>query len=277
MPYGIANPHGQVDLSEGAAIIQRACEAGIDTLDTAVSYGDSEINLGKIGVANWRVVSKLPQLPDSTDATTWVRRQVVESLNRLNVESLYALLIHHPAALLGPDGAALYEAIVGAKNEGLVSKIGISVYGPEEIDEISSLFLIDIVQAPFSIVDRRLITSGCLERMAEKGIELHVRSVFLQGLLLMDRLHRPADFERWDKLWAKWHDWLLQAQLTPLQACLGFVASRQGVHRLVIGVDSCAQLEQILAAMDLAQALTFPEELACQDPQLINPSNWSPH
>jgi aryl-alcohol dehydrogenase-like predicted oxidoreductase len=277
MPYGIANRRGQVDRSECAAIIQRAYEAGIDTLDTAISYGDSESNLGKIGVANWRVVSKLPQLPDSTDVTTWVKRQMAESLTRLNVHSLYALLIHHPAALLGPDGATLYEAMVGAKNAGLVSKIGISAYGPEEIDEISSRFRIDIVQAPFSIVDRRLINSGCLGRMRQKGIELHARSVFLQGLLLMDRLHRPAGFERWDGLWAKWHDWLLQAHLTPLQACLGFVASQQGVHRLVVGVDSCAQLEQILAAMDMARGLTFPEELTCQDPQLINPSNWRAH
>lgn len=277
MPYGIANPHGQVNLSEGTAIIQRACEAGIDTLDTAVSYGDSECNLGKIGVTNWRVVSKLPLIPNSIDTTTWIRQQIVESLTRLNVQSLYGLLIHHPVALLGPSGAALYQAIVEAKNAGLVNRIGVSAYGPEEIDEILSRFKIDIVQAPLNIVDRRLITSGCLERMQEKGIEVHARSVFLQGLLLMDRFNRPDGFERWDGLWTRWHDWLLQAQLTPLQACLGFVASQQGVHRLVVGVDSCAQLEQILAAMDLARGLTFPEELACQDPQLINPSNWSAH
>jgi aryl-alcohol dehydrogenase-like predicted oxidoreductase len=167
--------------------------------------------------------------------------------------------------------------MIEAKNAGLVSKIGISAYAPEDIDEISSRFRLDIVQAPLSIVDRRLITSGCLERMHEAGIEFHARSVFLQGLLLMDRLKLPDSFEHWGGLWSAWHGWLQETRLTPLQACIRFVAQQRGVNRFVVGVDSCTQLEQILAAMAPAPSLAFPAALVCQDPLLINPSNWTSH
>ena len=167
--------------------------------------------------------------------------------------------------------------MLAAKNAGLVGKIGISAYGAEEIDLITSRFRLDLVQAPLSIVDRRLITSGCIDRMHKAGIEFHARSAFLQGLLLMDQPQRPASFARWNELWAAWHGWLQEVRLTPLQACLGFVAAQQSVARFVVGVDSCAQLEQILSAVDVAEGLTFPTELASQDPYLINPSNWSAH
>jgi aryl-alcohol dehydrogenase-like predicted oxidoreductase len=277
LPYGIANRTGKLSSAEGGAIIKRAWAAGVDTFDTAISYGDAECQLGAIGVSQWQVVSKLPQLPDAVDTITWVRRQINESLARLRVQSLYGLLLHQPAALLGPQGNAIYAAMVDAKNAGLVGKIGISAYGPEDIDSITSQFRMDLVQAPFSIFDRRLCTSGCLDRMHASGIEFHARSVFLQGLLLMEQQQRPASFARWNVLWTAWDGWLKEARMTPLQACLGFVSAHQSVARFVVGVDSSAQLEQILSAVDMAESLAFPAELASQDPQLINPSNWSSH
>jgi aryl-alcohol dehydrogenase-like predicted oxidoreductase len=277
LPYGIANHGGQVNSAEGGGIVRRAWAAGIDTLDTAIAYGDAESRLGAIGIDQWKVVSKLPQIPDTVDAANWVRRQIEESLARLKVQSLYGLLLHQPASLLGPQGNAIYAAMVDAKNSGLVEKIGISAYEPEDIDAITSRFNLDLVQAPLSIIDRRLITSGCLERMHQAGIEFHARSIFLQGLLLMDPPQRPASFARWSGLWDAWCGWLQEVRLTPLQACLGFVAAQESVARFVVGVESCVQLEQILSAIDEAEGMAFPEELASQDPQLINPSNWTGH
>ncbi len=275
MSYGIANSGGKIDSREGAAIIQRARQAGIDTLDTAIAYGDSESQLGKIGVTGWRAVSKLPKIPDGIDVVAWVRHQVDKSLTRLKVPSLYALLLHQPASLLELRGSDVYAAMVKVKNAGLVRKIGISAYGPQDIDQILRRFRLDIVQAPLSIMDRRLISSGCLEQMQQYGIEFHARSVFLQGLLLMDKLYRPMSFERWSGLWVTWHEWLKETRLSPLQACLVFVASQQQVNRFIVGVDSCIQLEQVLAAMNVSPNIEFPLEIACQDPLLVNPSNWS--
>jgi len=184
--YGVANRQGQVSQDEAKAILGHAWASGMDTLDTAIAYGDSEQRLGEIGIRDWRVVSKLPSIPDGcSDISQWVTDSVNESLQRLKVKCLYGLLLHQPKQLLGQAGGRLYSVLQQLKRDGRIEKIGISIYDPEELDAVCSHYHLDMVQAPFNIFDRRLIDSGWLARLAEQDTELHVRSVFLQGLLLM--------------------------------------------------------------------------------------------
>jgi len=272
--YGVANVSGQVAVEEIARIIARASAAGLHTLDTAIAYGDAEHRLGEVGVAGWKVVTKLPPIPDSVSAASWVRSQVNESMVRLNVSSLYALMLHQPSGLFSTQGGAFFDALNELKCDGRVEKIGISAYGPEEIEAVIARFPIDIVQAPLNIIDRRMQESGCLAVLDQQGIEFHARSIFLQGLLLMGKVNRPPWFTRWADLWAAWHAWLAENQLTPLVASLSFVASDPRVSRMVVGVDSLAQLNQIIRAVDSPMKTDFPAELASADPELINPIGW---
>ena len=275
LPYGVANQGGQVGRDEAAAILQHARAAGVHVLDTAIAYGDSEQRLGKIGIEAWQVISKLPAIPDDcTDVSGWVRQAVLASLQRLRIPKLHGLLLHRPQQLLGPQGDALYRALVELKAEGKVDGIGVSIYGPEELDALLPRYPLDVVQAPFNILDRRLATSGWLARLNRAGAEVHVRSVFLQGLLLMGRESRPKYFGRWDTLWNQWHQWLDARQLSPLQACLGFVLSESGIDRVVVGVDSRRHLQEILALMR-APPVSAPATLVSDDLDLINPSRWS--
>jgi len=274
LPYGVANQRGQVSLQEAGAIISRARAAGVDTLDTAIGYGDSERNLGTIGVGGWHAVSKLPAIPAGcADLTAWVRDSVEGSLARLKIDSLYGLLLHQPNELLGREGAQLHAALQDVQARGLVKKIGISTYLPSQLDAILSRFEIDIVQAPFNVLDRRLISSGWLRRLEEQGVELHVRSVFLQGLLLMPASVRPAKFSRWAPLWAHFDAWLKESALTPLQACLGYVLSFPQIARVVVGVDGVHHLEEILAVQPLDPARA-PAQIATEDVDLLDPLAW---
>ncbi len=198
LPYGIANQTGQISRDEAAAILNHAWAMGLDTLDTAIAYGGSEARLGEIGVKQWRVISKLPAVPESvTDVAAWVENSVNGSLERLNIPMLRGLLLHCSRQLLGVRGDTLYRALAAIKDEGKVEKIGVSIYGPEELDALWPHYQFDLVQAPFNVIDRRLATSGWLKRLHQAGIEVHVRSVFLQGLLLMDTANRPVSFNRW--------------------------------------------------------------------------------
>jgi aryl-alcohol dehydrogenase-like predicted oxidoreductase len=277
LPYGIANRGGQVSRAEAAAILDFAWGSGLDTLDTAIDYGESEQRLGEMGVGRWKVVSKLPAMPqDRTEVADWVRASVAGSLQRLRTPRLYGLLLHRPQQLLGPRGDALYRALVACKEEQRVGKIGVSIYGPEELDALWPRYKIDIVQAPFNILDRRLASSGWLTRLRDAEIEIHVRSIFLQGLLLMSAPDRPGRFSRWEPLWGQWHRWLAEQALTAVQACTAFALSRPGIDRVVVGVESLAQLQAILRAAD-APAAEPPASLASEDPDLINPSRWSLH
>jgi Predicted oxidoreductases (related to aryl-alcohol dehydrogenases) len=160
------------------------------------------------------------------------------------------------------------------RDQGLVDKIGISVYGPEELEALCARFSFDLVQSPFSVIDRRLVDSGWLARLRKQGVEIHVRSLFLQGLLLMEPGRRPDAFERWHSLWDRWHGWLNEESVTPLQACLSFALSEPRIDRVVVGVDSLRQLQAILTNAD-AIVTPPPTDLRSSDLDLINPSRWS--
>lgn len=273
--YGVANTAGQVSESDAKSIVGRARKAGLDTLDTAIAYGDSEERLGLIGVTSWKVVTKLPPLPAGrADVVTWVEAAARGSIRRLGVSNLYGLLLHSPEDLLRACGDDLFRGLIGAREKGLMQKIGISVYHPEQIDSVLRKFGVDLVQAPFSVVDRRLQTSGWLSKLKQRGVEVHTRSALLQGLLAMPAANRPPRFSRWKALWEKWDKWLSYSGLTPIQACIGFALSEPAVDRVVVGVDNTGQLDQIVAATETA-GVDAPADLASDDVELIDPSRWN--
>ena len=272
--YGIANTSGQVDTKSAAAILERARISGVDTLDTAVGYGDSESCLGEVGVFSWRVITKLPRVPeDITCVSDWVEAQVCDSLRRLRIARLDGLLLHRPSDLLGPAGAGLIGAFDSLKARGLIRVAGISIYNPAELDVICAVWRPDLVQAPCNVLDRRLIHSGWLERLHGWGVQVHVRSLFLQGLLLMPADRRPSWFDPWSALLLRWTNWCEENRATPLQETLAFVEAIPWVERLVVGVDSVDQWNEILAASD-AKGHVPPDDLFSDDLELIEPSRW---
>lgn len=275
LDYGIANQGGQINNAEARKILDYASTQGIDTLDTAIAYGESEKILGDIGVEKWDLISKLPATSlDSIDVTKWVENSVNESLERLGVSHLKGLMLHDSTQLLGSNGEELYHSLISLKEQKLVEKIGISIYNTDELGLVFGKYDIDIVQAPFNILDQRLETSGWLTRLKNSGIEVHSRSAFLQGLLLMDLNNRPVKFNRWKSQWQIWHQWLGEQKLTPLQACLGFVLSHKKIDRVVVGVDSLNHLQEIMASA-LELCVDIPGKLMSDDLDLINPSRWS--
>lgn len=273
--YGVANTSGQVSSEVARDILQHAHQSGIDTLDTAIAYGESESVLGKIGVQPWKVVTKLPAVPDGcTDVTQWVQAQVEGSLERMGIHSLHGLLLHRPGQLLEGIGAELIAALQSLKANGLASKIGISVYGPAELDALYGRYTFDLVQAPLNILDRSLVDSGWAQRLKNDGVEVHTRSAFLQGLLLMPKEKRHAKFERWQDIWSVWDQWLAEIGLSPLQACLRFANPLDCIDRVVVGVDKLAQLEEIIAAAE-GVLPSLPQFKVLQDDRLVNPATWN--
>jgi aryl-alcohol dehydrogenase-like predicted oxidoreductase len=273
--YGIANASGQVSLQSAREILDVARAADVDTLDTAALYGASEATLGQIGVADFLVVTKLPGLPDDCgNVDAWVRAATTASLRRLNVASLAGLLLHRPADLLGANGEALFAALLALKSEGLVAKIGYSVYSPDEFDALVKSYSPDLVQAPYNVFDRRLEASGWLSRLRDIGAEVHTRSAFLQGLLLFPRGGWPKKFQPWRGLLEIWHDWCEMRGLTPVQAALAHALGLPGVDRVVVGVDSAPQLQKIVQASG-GSGVDVPVDIRSSDDALINPSRWN--
>jgi len=274
-PYGVANTGGQVPLEMARSMVQFAATHGINTLDTAIGYGESEEVLGKIGMDGLNVVSKLLPLPASvTDAKAWALREAEASLALLGISQLHGLLLHRSSDLSGPHGAALYKAMRDLQQAGKVHKIGVSIYSPAELDAHEGTYAFDLIQAPFNLVDHRLASSGWLKRLKNQGCEVHVRSAFLQGLLLMPRKAIPAKFAPWSALWDRWHAWLDQYDEDALRACLAYPLSFPEIDRVVVGALDVDQLRQITQAAWQIPIAPFPD-LACEEESLINPAKWS--
>jgi aryl-alcohol dehydrogenase-like predicted oxidoreductase len=257
------------------AMLQFASGSGVDMIDTAIGYGESEICLGEAGVRDFKLITKLPAIPPGCiDVSGWVNEQVSASIARLGVEALYGLLLHRSADLLSSNGKSLYHALQKLKDDGQVGKVGVSIYSPQELNAIEQSFSLDLVQAPFNLVDQRLRSTGWLDRLKSIGIEVHARSVFLQGLLLVPRADVPVQFARWERLWDRWHQWLSANNVSALEACLAFPLGIEGIDRVVVGADNLNQLKQIMdASVSPLSIVSFPN-LQSDEVNLINPAYW---
>lgn len=273
--YGVANMAGQPDAEAISNILNFAAENNVKAIDTAIGYGNCEIQLGKSGVGCFDIITKLPEVPKSSgNIYDWIRSQVEGSLTRLEVSQLYGLLVHRPSQLLHSDGYMIYKALDQLKAEGLIRKIGVSIYEPNELSYLFKQWYFDLVQAPFNVLDRRLHSTGWLGYLKSAGVEVHVRSIFLQGLLLMSKSQIPNKFNFWNSLWEEWWHLLNVLKISPLQACLAVPHSYDGINKIVVGIDTLDQFRQIKEALKGVYKVPLPN-LSCDDENLINPSKWA--
>jgi len=276
LPYGIANQHGITAPETVAAILGEARHNGIEVLDTATLYGESEAVLGSNSLKGFKVVTKTPRFATAriSDVEADKLREVFQrSLELLSCPRIYGLLIHHAEDLLVPGAERLLAAMLELKGKGMVEKIGVSVYDSTQVDAVLKRFKPDLVQLPLNVLDQRMLTSGHLDLLKNEGVEIHVRSVFLQGLLLMPLSSVPAFFEPIRPLLTRWHDAAASQGLTVNQAALSFVKNLPQVDALLVGLDGLAQYRSCLE--DFANETCFDATgLASNDPFFVNPALW---
>ncbi len=241
--YGISNTKGQVPLDEVCRILEFAHNQGVDTLDTAAAYGESEEVLGralKETGLNFRIISKLPPVK----ATTEVRSIVEASLKKLGVSKLQGYMLHNFS--IYKDHPDVLEQLYLLEEEGLISNIGFSFYHPSEAQELlEKKISFKLAQFPYNVFDQRF--DEVLPVLKVSGIEAHVRSVFLQGLFFMDTATLPAYFAGVSESIKALQDLAAEAGV-PLQALLMYFALNQpSIDKVVIGVDSLAALKQNLS------------------------------
>tara|TARA_B100000963_G_scaffold296499_1_gene267654 strand:- start:4368 stop:5240 length:873 start_codon:yes stop_codon:yes gene_type:complete len=274
--YGVANQVGKIKFEEVKKIIEFAKKSKISLIDTAVSYGDSEKIIGDIGIRDFKFVSKLPSIPKNClDIDLWVEKNIKNTLMHLGLKTLYGLLVHNYQNLTGRFSKKLINALNRLKIDGLVKKIGISIYDPSEYEKIVHLNRFDIVQAPLNIIDRRLVESGLLSKLYSQKIEVHTRSVFLQGLLLMPREKIPKNFNRWSKIWDKWSSEIKKNKLDVIETCLLYPLSIPEIDHVIVGVDNVNQLKDIIKKSKSQNKQSDMSFMISNDQLLINPTNWN--
>ena len=277
MDYGINSISGQVLPAEIKDILNYAYRQNIDLLDTAPAYGNSEQVLGKCNSHEFKIVTKTRHfdcLEIGNREAQLLDSDFSQSLTDLKKDRVYGVLFHNANDLLKHGSDKLFNRLNDFKQAGKIKKIGVSIYNHEQLQSIIDNFDIDLVQLPFNILDRRLVDSGIFRMLQDRDVEIHARSVFLQGLLLMTEQSRPGKFKRFGTLWKVWHEWLNDNQITALEAAIRYAISIPEISKVIVGVDTKDQLKEIITASD-GILPNIPTELYTNDVNLLNPSNWN--
>lgn len=279
LDYGISNRQGMTSVRELSRILFAARRAGIDTLDTAPAYGVSEIRLGEQPLSSeFAIVTKTTRLTQETvtpQAVEGVRLELIQSLCRLRRSSVRALLVHSVPDLFKPGGQQLVQLLLRIREEGLVEKIGVSVYDPAELHAARQLFAVEVVQLPYNLVDDRFDVDDTLAELAAAGIEVHARSAFLQGLLLMSPGDVAPKFAGVASVLTQLDAEALALGTSRLALLLSHCLSRPELARVVVGINDAAQLEEIVAAARALRSVTQTERYRVRDAKILNPSLWN--
>jgi aryl-alcohol dehydrogenase-like predicted oxidoreductase len=267
LDYGITNQSGQVTIKEVKGILDFAKDNGIDTLDTASGYGNSEKVLGEVGVDNYQIITKTISLKNGVDK---VIDGFYQSLNDLSQKQVEGLLIHNIQDIENKQFSALFNKLNELKQQGLIKKIGFSTYTPEQVNFLLENFDFNIIQVPFNVFDTRLIQSDQLQVLKSKGVEVYARSVFLQGILLNFN-DLPKYFKTWKKQFNEYQTMVKESEMSLLEYALNFALSTQEVDKVLVGVDSKKQLEEIVHSVK-KHGNSDPYPIS--DMNLLNPSMW---
>jgi aryl-alcohol dehydrogenase-like predicted oxidoreductase len=232
---------------EAFATVALAAEAGVHLVDTAAQWGESEAVLGQV-LPSQPPFSVITKTAPITGGVAAVERRARASLDRLGQPRARALLVHNAADLLTPDGPALWTRLRRLKDAGLFEAIGFSACACDDPLGLARRFQPDIVQVPLNLLDQRLIINGALAELAALGVEVHLRSIFLQGLMFLPGHDLPIEASGLAASLSRLRRLVAEAGADPLRIALAFALSRPEASRVIVGVSSPHELRAILAA-----------------------------
>jgi aryl-alcohol dehydrogenase-like predicted oxidoreductase len=271
LPYGINNQHGVPTDDELREIFNTAKEAGIQVLDSAQGYGNAEERIGKLCNNEFKVITKFKILKSSYP----FHSELSESLLKLKSNSVYAYMAHDGNLLI--ENPSWWEGLQLAKEKGIIKKIGYSLYSVDQLENLFANNLIpDIIQFPYNILDRRF--ESFLPKLAALGVEIHTRSVYLQGLLQMHPNRISNQFSSLKANLSRIREIAMSSQLTIGQICLGYVINNEFINKVVVGIDNLFQLKENI---NICKTTNLPisiinelNSIEVKDKSMLNPTNW---
>ena len=264
LQYGV-NSAGRPSREDVKGILNKAAKGGITTLDTSSAYGNSEEILGECITPeeHFKTVSKYPK------GTTPVWEMFNSSLRRLKFNKLYGYLLHHFEVY--KNNPKIWDEFVALKETGKVQKIGFSLYTPEELQFIlDNKSPFDLIQVPFNIFDKKFLP--LIKEVHEKGVEIHVRSTFLQGLFFKDRDALPEKLKPLKKYLLQLDEFSKRSGLSISEIALNYNLQNPYIDGVLIGVDNVEQLKTNLASV---KDTPVDIEIEVKEQELLNPVNWN--
>lgn len=282
LDYGISNNSGITSSGEISKILRYALKNKITTLDTASTYGESENQIGKSveNTKDFEIISKTIPIGKkriTTKDIEKVNNGILESITKLRVNKLHGILLHNTDDLFNPNSELLFDQIISLKNEGLVKKVGISAYNTKQVELALKNFPIDIIQVPSSIFDQRFIRNGFLKKLKRLGVEIHIRSAFLQGFAFMTSDKLPISLKKYSDHLEKFHEIRNTMGLDTIDICLAYLFQQTEIDKVICGVNSFLQFKELVDKVSMLPYVeqSIFDDFALEDEFLLNPTNWT--
>ncbi len=281
MKYGIANKSSLLTTKNFEKILEYSIKKKINLIDTANSYGDSEIKIGRLILKNkklkqFKIISKLNNLRkfDQKNINNNILKLVNSSLTRLKVKKIEGILIHDINDLKSSKSEKIMNSFIKIKKKGLVKKIGFSAYKIKDLLKYSKKFKFDFIQFPLNIFDQRILDKKVLKELKYRDVEIHIRSIYLQGLLLISKNNLPYNFKK--NLYLKrWHKFLSDNKISAIEACADFIKLNKIYSKAIVGFDNYKQFLEFFKHFSNRKKLNLNYKyLAVNRTKLINPSKW---
>ena len=278
MDRAVRGGRGRLSEAEAMAAVALAAEAGVRLIDVSAQYGDAESVLGRVlpetppSPPPFRIVTKTAPIAQGVHMVETAARA---SLQKMRVERGAAIVVHDPADLLGPQGEALWARLNRLKDQGLYKAVGIAASPADDPVCLARRFKPDLMQLPTSLLDQRLIDDGSLATLAEMGVEVHLRSVFQQGLLFLPRAGLPAPLASAGPRLSRIQRTIAEAGVDPMQAALAFAMNRPEASAVIVTIASAAELRAILAAATTPSPQLDWAALKLHDPVALDPQIWA--
>ena len=277
--YGALGTNKRLSTDKLKTLIQLLKEKNIDTLDTSLLYGDAVNRIMNYCDQKFQIYTKFAaNLESNTQGFVFKNRALIsKAITKFPNQTVHGLYVHNVEAIFSPNFHKLVDLLQEVKEKYKNLKIGISVYSNNEIEEVLKVWTPDIIQLPVNLFDRRLINSGALYKLKDRCVEIHARSIFLQGILLAERSDLPAVFDRWTENFEKLEQWCLDKNISKTAICLSFVHNLQWVDRIVLGVNDGGQLVDILNSKLLDSQKGISKLAVHDSDKLLDPRTWIKH
>jgi aryl-alcohol dehydrogenase-like predicted oxidoreductase len=265
---------GRAPEVEVREILEIAARAQLGVFDVAGRSGQAESLLGDVlpRPHPFRMTISTVRPDRGPDL---VETELRATLRRLRLERADTVLVPSASDLCGPHGAALWERLNFLKDEGFCRSIGVALYASDDPVGVARRFRPDVIQAPASLLDQRLLVNGALAAIADMGIEVHLRSIFLNGLLFLPPDRVPAQLKGAAGRISRARRMIAEGRSDPLQAALGFALSRQEASAVLVGVTSAAELSAVIAAASSPPPDLDWDDMALDDPAALDPRTWA--
>lgn len=269
--YGLVNGK-KVTKSDFLKIQNLVLKSNINFIDTGANYGNAEKIIGSSKLKSLKIITKLKLPKKKVDIKNWLENNIYSSLNKLNVNKIYGLLVHDVGDVLKKNGQDYLNCLFDLKKIGIIKNLGLSVYSPDDLNAVWKFWKPDIVQMPFNILDNRFLDLHWFKKLKNNKIKIFVRSCFLQGLLISD-YKSIVKFNKHKKLLDRFSFWCSSNKISRIKASLHFVKQYNVIDYLVVGFNSYDQLKETIKIFN-QPTVKIPKLFKCNKLSLIDPRKW---